>query len=211
MATSIPVFSTKKQDSKVNLPEAWLSSVSEKAIAQAVRVYHDRRHPGLARVKNRGEVSLTTKKMYRQKHTGNARHGAATAPIFVGGGVAHGPKGVKRTLVLTNSLKRETLKAAISYKVQAKEIGAVSVSTMKKTKDAALATTQTGANSILVALSKDNWEKAKLFRNIKGVTVSLVDNINAFEVLKNKFLLFDSNLFESEKKAEKKTVKKTTK
>lgn len=206
MSLSIPIYSTKKESESVTVPSSWTSDFSIQSIAQAVHVYHDRRHPGLARVKNRGEVLLTTKKMYRQKHTGNARHGAASAPIFVGGGVTHGPKGLKKKLTLTDTIKKGTLKAAISYKIKNKEVVAIDPTSFSKTKDAALLMSKTNAKTILVALSKDSWEKAKLFRNIKGVTVSLVDNINTYEVLKNKFLVFDSNLFE---KTEKKVSKKT--
>jgi large subunit ribosomal protein L4 len=76
----------------MTLPEAVFGAKPNKAlIAQAVRVYLANQRQGNASTKTRGEVIGTTKKIYRQKGTGRARHGAAKAPIFVGGGIAHGP------------------------------------------------------------------------------------------------------------------------
>ena len=68
------------------------SKVNKPLLAQAVRVYLASRRKGSASTKTRGEISMTTAKWYRQKGTGRARHGAKSAPIFVHGGVAHGPK-----------------------------------------------------------------------------------------------------------------------
>src|SRR5690554_4960009 len=73
-------------------------------LAQAVRVYLSNLRQGTSKVKTRSEVSRTRAKWYRQKGTGNARHGARSAPIFVGGGVAHGPNGQQNW---TKSLSRK--------------------------------------------------------------------------------------------------------
>src|SRR3990167_4620035 len=81
----------------VNLPKALFGEKqNDKLLAQAIHVYRDRQHLGNSKVKTRGEVTATTRKWYRQKGTGRARHGAVSAPLFVGGGVAHGPKGINR-------------------------------------------------------------------------------------------------------------------
>src|SRR3989338_7666399 len=64
-----------------------------KLLIQAVNVWQSNHRRGLAKAMTRGESSKTTAKWYRQKHTGRARHGSKSAPIFVGGGVAHGPTG----------------------------------------------------------------------------------------------------------------------
>ena len=79
----------------INLPKEYNLKTSNSLLLQAVRVFEDRTHFGLARVKTRSEVNKTRKKLYKQKGTGGARHGAKSAHIFVGGGVAHGPKGEK--------------------------------------------------------------------------------------------------------------------
>jgi len=67
--------------------------IDQQLMAQAVRVYLSNQRSALAKTKTRGEVARTTAKMYKQKGTGRARHGAYSAPIFVGGGVAFGPTG----------------------------------------------------------------------------------------------------------------------
>src|SRR3989344_8061779 len=72
--------------------EVFGAKINQPLMAQAVRVYLANQRQGNAHTKSRGEITLTTAKWYRQKGTGRARHGAKSAPIFVGGGVAHGPK-----------------------------------------------------------------------------------------------------------------------
>jgi len=67
--------------------------VSPALLTQAIYVYQENTHIGTSKVKTRGEVDLTKKKVYKQKGTGNARHGSKSAPIYVGGGVVFGPRG----------------------------------------------------------------------------------------------------------------------
>src|SRR3990167_6881084 len=95
---------TKKE--AIPLLKSLEAKVNMKLLAQAIRVYEDRSHPGLSQVKTRGEVKISTRKIYKQKGTGYARHGAKSAPIFVGGGIAHGPKGIKRKLALPKKKKK---------------------------------------------------------------------------------------------------------
>lgn len=77
-AQTSPIFATKP---------------NQALLAQAVQIYLARARQASAKVKTRSEVNRTKKKWFKQKGTGNARHGARTAGIFVGGGVAHGPNG----------------------------------------------------------------------------------------------------------------------
>jgi len=88
-------------------------------LSQVIRVYLLNQRQGTAKAKTRGEVRLTTKKWFKQKGTGNARHGAKTAPQFVKGGVAHGPTGLEnwhRTASVT--LKRKALACALTAQVK---------------------------------------------------------------------------------------------
>jgi len=84
----------------VILPKEFGIKVNPLLLAQAIYVYEDRAHVGLRKTKTRSEVERTTKKVYRQKGTGGARHGSRRAPIFVGGGVALGPRPLKREVLL---------------------------------------------------------------------------------------------------------------
>src|SRR3989339_1874998 len=116
--------------------EAWkiaddtLGSANSTLLSQALRVYSSNSHQKTSKVKTRGEVVGSTRKIYRQKGTGNARHGAKYAPIFVGGGIAHGPKGVKPgNLVLPQKMRRAALASAILLKLEdGKVVGLTGVS-----------------------------------------------------------------------------------
>src|SRR3990167_3959461 len=84
---SVPVYSlTGKKKGTVELPkEIFGAAISDKLMAQAARVYLVNQRQGTASTKTRGEVRGSTRKIYRQKGTGRARHGSITAPIFRGG------------------------------------------------------------------------------------------------------------------------------
>src|SRR5260221_7335072 len=88
---------------------------SASTVAQAVRVYLGNQRQGTAKVKTRGEVERTKKKWYKQKGTGGARHGARSAPIFVGGGVSHGPTGTTDwSLKMSKPMRKVALRTALS-------------------------------------------------------------------------------------------------
>ncbi len=73
---------------------------------------------GTHKAKTRGEVNRTTAKWYRQKGTGRARHGSRRAPIFVGGGVAHGPKPRDYSKDMPRKMRRAALRSALTIKAQ---------------------------------------------------------------------------------------------
>src|SRR3989344_6587757 len=100
---------------KPNLPkEIFEQPVTAQMLSQAVRVHLANQRQGTQNAKTRAEIARTRKKLYKQKGTGGARHGDRRAPIFVGGGIAHGPKGIKRILSLPRQLKRNALKMTLS-------------------------------------------------------------------------------------------------
>lgn len=99
-AQTSPIFATKPNQS---------------LLAQAVQIYLARARQASAKVKTRSEVNRTKKKWFKQKGTGNARHGARTAGIFVGGGVAHGPNGQQHyKLNLAAKMKNKALLSALA-------------------------------------------------------------------------------------------------
>ena len=207
--TSALLYSPKtKNASEVKVPANFAKEVPTSTLAQAFHVYRERSHTGLPMVQTRGMVSLTTKKMYKQKHTGNARHSSFKAPIFVGGGVTHGPKGIKAPHSLTKVLRTLSKSGALSLKLSQKEIAFIDVSGITKTKTAATIITSTNARNAVVLLTSKNWNLAKFFRNIANVSVLPWETINAYPLLMNHMVLIDSAVVESEKSV--KTVKKTT-
>jgi len=87
--------------------------INKPLIAQYVRVYRANQRKGTASAKTRGEVSGGGKKPWRQKGTGRARHGSIRSPIWVGGGVAHGPKPRDWGLKMPQKMRRKALLSAL--------------------------------------------------------------------------------------------------
>jgi large subunit ribosomal protein L4 len=204
-----------------NLPGGFSEKANMKLLAQAIRVYEDRLHPGLSKVKTRGEIALSTRKIYRQKGTGGARHGAKSAPIFVGGGVAHGPKGIKRELSLPSKMRRKALRVALGIKIKGGNLAVVDLlSSLKKTKEAKdlLEKIRDGKNlKFTFVLSAENKDKILILRNIENIKVIGFSNLNAYQVFNGGLILMDKEIFAvSKKKTDgttktKKVVKKQTK
>lgn len=165
-------------------------------LKQIIRVFEDKSHFGLNKVKTRSEVNRTKKKLYKQKGTGGARHGAKSAPIFVGGGKAHGPKGVKRELVMPKVLRQKALKLALEEKTKAKLVKNIeSLEKIKKTKDAyKMISSLKLTGKTLVVLNDKNAKYTKYFRNIENVKVLLLSNLNAYDVLVASNLLIEKGM-----------------
>lgn len=200
----------KKPD--ITLPKDWEEEKNMYLLSQAMRVYEDNKHPSLSRVKTRSEVARTKKKAYRQKGTGMARHGAKSAPIFVGGGVAHGPKGVKRNLSLPKKIARKALLICLTLKAKEGLLKVVdAMPDIKMTKDANSLISKllkdVGASRTTVVLSLENKKQGAFFRNIKDTNIVIFESLNAYDVFYSGLLVFDSNIFKSEKKTQSKKTK----
>jgi large subunit ribosomal protein L4 len=124
---------------------------------------------GTHQVKTRGEVDLTKAKWYRQKGTGRARHGARSAPIFVGGGKAFGPRPRKYTKDMPKKMRRAALRSALSALVRDEQLVVVDDFTLSeaKTKAAneALQSLTSGAKT-LVLVTGENKEMERSVRNL---------------------------------------------
>ena len=95
------------------------SDINNKLIVQVLYSQIANSKPRLAKTKQRNEIIGSTAKIYAQKGTGNARHASRKAPIFVGGGVAHGPKGnVYKVRKINKKEKKSSLVSAISQKTK---------------------------------------------------------------------------------------------
>jgi large subunit ribosomal protein L4 len=198
--TKLEAFSLPKElEEKVNLT----------LLAQAIRVYEEKAHPGLAKAKTRAEVNRTKKKWYRQKGTGSARHGAKSAPIFVGGGAAHGPRPIKRELILPNKMKRKALKMAFSTKAENKEIVAVDgLSKVAKTKDIQSFIAKLGkdfpkAKKLSFVLSEANLKIRKALQNLENVAIYAYKDLNAYNVFYGGILVLDKEIFEKKSQISK--------
>src|SRR3990167_4989258 len=177
----LDVYSAKGiKKGSTNLPERFVEKENLPLLAQAIRVYEARLHPGLAKVKTRGEVIASTRKIYRQKGTGGARHGAKSAPIFVGGGVAHGPKGLKRSLSLPARMRKIALGAALTMAAKEGKLLVVdALSDFKKTKEIAALLKKIGGSRFTLVLSDQNLQLQKLARNISNINIIPFRGLNA--------------------------------
>lgn len=200
--TKVNAFSAKGiKQAEVSLPKQFKEKENKSLLSQAIHIYRDRAHIGLSKTKTRGEVARTTKKWYRQKGTGGARHGARSAPIFVGGGTAHGPKLARRELSLPDKMKNKALNIALSLKAKEGRMVVVSgLSTLKKTREAAkliekFKNKDKKSRKFTFVLSKGNSINTKIFRNIPNTAVKTFDSINAYDVYFGGMLVFDKDIF----------------
>jgi len=198
---TVDVYSISgKVVSKLSLPkEIFGVRVNERLIAQAVRVYLANQRKGTASTKTRGEVRGSTRKIWRQKGTGRARHGSRKAPIFVGGGIAFGPKPRDYSLKLPKKMKKAALFSALSLKKNNGEIKVLSgIEKIKpKTKNMGLLIKKLGFNDkkrslLLVTPDKQNSGFENVYRaarNIEGLKILKADLLNTYDVLDNKGVL----------------------
>lgn len=162
------------------------SVVNETLLAQAVRVYLSNKRQGTSYTKTRSEVNRTKKKWYKQKGTGNARHGARSANIFVGGGTAHGPKGnTDWTLKLTAVLKKKAMISALSAQASKVVVSDDIMNLSGKTKDAAalIAKVAPEAGKVLVVINKSEENVLKSLRNLETVLVVSASRVNTLEIV----------------------------
>jgi len=195
---TIPVYNLEGKEVKtLDVPKEIFSvKPNPKLLAQYVRVYLTNNRQGTASTKTRGEVRGSTRKIYRQKGTGRARHGDIKAPIFVGGGVVGGPKPKNYHLKMNKKQKKLALFNALTIKFKNKEIGGLSEQLLKidvKTKLMVqfLKSLDLERSRTLIVLAK--MEKNNLIlasRNIKNITLLGARSLNPYEILKNKKILF---------------------
>lgn len=154
---------------------------------RVVRYQLAKRQAGTHKVKTRSEVSYSTKKIYRQKGTGGARHGARSAPIFRGGGVYKGPKVRSHAHDLTKKFRKLGLKHALSAKVAAGELVIVESAEIgnAKTKELAKVIKNLGWKKTLIidgAVVNENFALAA--RNIDGIDLLPSVGANVYDILK---------------------------
>ncbi len=199
-ALSVPVYSlTGRAAGSLTLPkEIFGSKVNNNLLSQAVRVYSTNQKQLLAHTKTRGKVKASKAKIYRQKGTGRARHGAISAPIFVGGGIAFGPQSRKVKLDFPKGMKKAALISALSSKMSDK--GVLGLSGIEKasgkTSEIAKLLQKIAVKSALIVTGQSLDNVVRGSRNIPGVSVLPANLINAYEVLKHDMLLVTKDAVE---------------
>ena len=195
-----------KKDSIEVLDKVFSTKINKRlvsAVLYKTNANYKGRH---AKTKQQNEVSGPTSKIYAQKGTGNARHASRKAPIFVGGGVAHGPKGelAYKKRKLNKSEKKLSIASLLSEKNKDKNLMIFNdfSSEIKKTKEMNQIVKKFDITNSLIILDKSSKDKIeRSVRNIPNIKVTDVNHFSAFDVVKFKKIVFtESSVKELEKR-----------
>ena len=195
-----------KKDSIEVLDKVFSVKINKKLISNVLYKTNANYKGRHAKTKQQNEVSGPTSKIYAQKGTGNARHASRKAPIFVGGGIAHGPKGQLSYKIrkLNKTEKKMSIASLLSEKTQNKELLILSnfENEIKKTKEMSIILKKFEILNSLLILDKSSKDKIeKSIRNIPNIKVTDINHFSAFDIIKFKKIVFtESSVKELEKR-----------
>ena len=182
----------------INVSDKIISlKVNHKLIKYVIDWQLNHLKPRTAKTKQRNEIKGSTKKIYAQKGTGQARHASKKAPLFVGGGVAHGPKGaVYKIKKINKKVRKLALAQTLSKKNKDKQLFILSdvKKEIKKTKEFNQFLKSNKLTSVLIVsdkVSEKNFIKSA--RNIKNLKVISEEGTNIYDILKFKNIIITSS------------------
>lgn len=194
---SLDVYSTsgKKTSNTSVKKKLFEAKINPDLMAQSVRVYLSNQRQAPAKTKSRGEVKVTKKKVWRQKGTGRARHGSRNAPIFVGGGKAHGPSGTQNfKLKMSKKMRQASLFSALSEQFKAKKIICLTGLSKLEPKTKTFHKTFTSLNktpkNLLLILPQKSDTQIRSTRNLPYLTTTNAQSLNTYQVLNARQLIF---------------------
>lgn len=184
----VPVFNIVGEEvSSVELPATIFNAeVNRGLMHQALVRQMANARQGTHSTKGRSEVNRTGTKAYRQKGTGRARHGSRRAPIFVGGGVAHGPKPRSYAKRMNRKMRRAALRSALTVKAHNGDIillESMDMDAPKTSRMAALLDELVKNESALLLLAERNRNLQKSANNLPGVKTLLASYLNIRDLL----------------------------
>ena len=197
MKKNVINFEGKKVDN-VELSDKIFSTKPEKKLIQSILDWQlNRFKPRTAKTKQRNEIKGSTSKIYAQKGTGGARHSSRKAPIFVGGGIAHGPKGaVYREKKINKKVKKIGLFQILSQKNKLKSLFVVNdfKEEVKKTKIFNQFLEKNKLKNCLIISDKNSKLKIiKSARNIPNIKIIDQEGTNVYDLLKYKNVVFTAS------------------
>ncbi len=197
----VPIFNQAGQEiEKLQVDEAKLGGHVRKALLkQAIVMYHANQRQGTVQTLARGEVAGSTRKMFRQKGTGNARTGGIRNPIKKGGGHAKQKRPKDWRLAMPKKQRRLARDSAILAKLQGKNVRIVDSIKLEqpKTKHVVTIFKALGIDrSCLLALADRDELLERSARNIEKTTTTTVAQLNAWDLLRSKTLLLTKAGFE---------------
>jgi len=193
-----------KEISTVKLPENVFGlSWNEDLVHQVTISMMGNKRTPIAHTKNRGEVAGSGIKPWQQKGTGRARHGSRRSPLWVGGGVSHGPRNDKDySRKINKKMKMKALFTVLSRKFKDGEIIFLTDISLKipKTKEAKNIITSLSKikefssigrrkNAAFIALQEKDQNVSKSFRNFSNLELGLVKDLNAMDLLQYRYLV----------------------
>ena len=159
-----------------------------------------KRQAGTHKTKTRGEVQVTSKKMYRQKGTGGARHGNKAAPQFRGGGKAFGPVVRSHAIELPKKVRALALKHALSAKVKSESVVVLEDLQVNDAKTKAILAQFAGlklSSALIVGGSEIEENFGRAARNIHGIDVLPIQGINVYDILRRDTLVLTKAAIEA--------------
>ena len=195
-----------KKDSIEELDKIFSAKVNNKLVSSVLYKTNANYKGRHAKTKQQNEVRGPTSKIYAQKGTGGARHASRKAPIFVGGGIAHGPKGelAYKKRKLNKNEKKLSVASLITEKNINKNLLILNdfTSEIKKTKEMNSIIQKLEITHSLIILDKNSKEKIeKSARNIPNVKVTDVNHFSSYDIIKFKKVVFtESSVKELEKR-----------
>lgn len=189
----IPLFDKDgKEIGKIPVDESLFGKkVKKRLLHNMVVMYEANKRQGNASTKDRGEVEGSTKKPWKQKHTGRARSGTIRSPIWRHGGVVFGPRPRDYTKHIPKTMRRQALNSALLGKLQDQEVRVIEGFDFTKpsTKRMAAIIRNMGLDrSALIGLHQHDNTLWLSTRNLPRVSMTIVKDLNAYEVLRNKHL-----------------------
>jgi large subunit ribosomal protein L4 len=190
----VPVYNQAGDEvEKFQVDEAKLGGeVRRNLLKQAIVYYHANQRQGTVRTQARGEVAGSTRKMFRQKGTGNARTGGIRNPIKVGGGHAKQKRPKEWRQALPKKARQLATKNAILSKIQSNDLKIVSEIKLEAPKTkyvAAMFKALKLDRSVLLALAGKDNAVEKAARNIDRTTLTTISQLNTWEILRSRTLL----------------------
>ncbi|WP_321414021.1 50S ribosomal protein L4 [uncultured Desulfobacter sp.] len=192
MAAVEVLNSTGAKVSEIELPDEIFSiPVKTSVLHEVVRSQLVSKRVGTAASKTRGMISGSTKKLFRQKGTGNARAGSIKSPLRKGGGVIFGPSQRSYEIKVPKKVRKLALKMALSAKVSDSQLFVIDALELEEIKTKALANVLSALklDDLLIVSDNDDEKLALSSRNIPDVKVIKTEGLNVYDILKFKNLL----------------------
>ena len=192
MAAVDVLNSAGEKVSEAQLPEEIFNiPVKTSVLHQVVRSQLVAKREGTAAVKTRGMVSGSTKKLFRQKGTGNARAGSIKSPLRKGGGVIFGPSQRSYAIKVPKKVRKLALKMALSSKAEDNTVYVIDDFKLEaiKTKELAGVLKKLDLSDILIVSDSEDTNLLLSSRNIPDVKVIKTEGLNVYDILKYKNLL----------------------